>query len=158
MLTTGDGPAEVLAGVGDGSGGMALRALPARLPAGVYALTPAPRVRQPAASRWPGRSGAYPFDRYRKTPAEPRARLVAADGVDLAEVRAVAHACALARDLINTPGQRHGPAADWRWSRARWPRRSAPRSRWSSATRCWRRTIRRSMPSAAPPIPPARRG
>jgi leucyl aminopeptidase len=51
--------------------------------------------------------GSYRFDRY-KTHGGERAKLVA-DGVDVAEVRQVAHACALARDMINTPANDMGP-------------------------------------------------
>ncbi|MBW8892874.1 MAG: hypothetical protein JF617_12255 [Burkholderiales bacterium] len=53
--------------------------------------------------------GAYRFDRYRpRTGDEPR-RLVADENVDLDEVHAVAHACALARDMVNTPANDMGP-------------------------------------------------
>jgi leucyl aminopeptidase len=54
--------------------------------------------------------GAYGFDRYRQKAAEPRARLIVPDDVDLAEVRAIADACALAKDLVNTPANDLGPA------------------------------------------------
>ena len=100
-----------LFGLGEGAraDGMALRALPVCLPAGDYRLV------EPVAGVAPDRValawalGAYAFDRYRKTPAEPRARLVTDDGHDLAEVRQLALACALARDLINTPANDMGP-------------------------------------------------
>jgi leucyl aminopeptidase len=54
--------------------------------------------------------GAYGFDQYRQKAPEPRARLIVPDDVDLAEVRAIAEACALAKDLINTPANDLGPA------------------------------------------------
>jgi leucyl aminopeptidase len=87
--------------------GVALRALPARLPAGDYRLA-SPIAGVPSerlALAWA--LGVYAFDRYRKTPAEPRARLVTDAGV--AEARQVAQACALARDLVNTPANDMGP-------------------------------------------------
>src|SRR5579872_3232870 len=108
VLTTGDGPVEVLAGVGDGSGAMALRALPAKLPAGFYALAPGERP-PPADVALAFALGCYRFDRYRKEAREAVARLVAPPGVDLEELHAVAHACALARDMINTPANDMGP-------------------------------------------------
>jgi leucyl aminopeptidase len=101
------GPELVLAGVGESGSAMALRALPARLPAGLYAL--APREGGPGQGPGPAAAalafalGAYRFDRYKKDRGEAGARLVCPEGVDLAELRAVSHACALARDMINTP-------------------------------------------------------
>jgi leucyl aminopeptidase len=54
VLTDGDGPAEVLAGLGDGTAVMALRALPAKLPAGLYALTLGGGVAlSPMPAPWP---------------------------------------------------------------------------------------------------------
>ena len=104
-------PDLALFGLGDAvkADGLGFRALPARLPPGDYRLAgPPPEVDAHAvALGWA--LGAYGFDRYRKKPAEPRARLIAPEGVDLAEVRAIAHACALARDLINTPANDMGP-------------------------------------------------
>jgi leucyl aminopeptidase len=108
VLTTGEGPAEVLAGLGDGAAVMALRALPAKLPPGFYVL---------AAGDGPPTAdvalafalGHYRFDRYRKEAREASPRLVAPPGVDIEELHAVAHACALARDMINTPANDMGP-------------------------------------------------
>jgi leucyl aminopeptidase len=90
--------------------GMALRALPARLPPGDYQLAaPAPGVGlDRVALAWA--LGAYGYDRYRGKPAEPRPRLVVGEAFDLAEPIAIARACALARDLINTPANDMGPA------------------------------------------------
>ena len=89
---------------------MLLRGLPGRLPAGDYRL-------EGVAGRMEGRLlalawavGRYGFDRYRseRRPA-PEVRLAAPAGVDLAAVRQVAHACALARDMVNTPANDMGP-------------------------------------------------
>jgi leucyl aminopeptidase len=112
VLLAPDGEGEVaLAGLGQAlrPDGMALRALPARLPPGDYQLA------EPVAGLAPHRLalawalGAYGFDRYRRTPAEARGRLVVSADTDLAEVRQIAQACALARDLINTPANDMGP-------------------------------------------------
>ena len=112
VLVAPDGEGDVaLVGLGAGAraDGMALRALPVKLPAGDYRLaTPIEGVTTGAvALAW--LLGAYAFDRYRKTPAEPRARLVVGEAEDLAEARQLAQACALARDLINIPANDMGP-------------------------------------------------
>jgi leucyl aminopeptidase len=112
VLVAPDGEGD-LALVGRGSGakadGMALRALPVKLPAGDYRFAEsAPGVStQALALAW--LLGAYAFDRYRKTPADARARLVVDEAEDLAEARQLAQACALARDLINAPANDMGP-------------------------------------------------
>ncbi|MBV9995951.1 MAG: leucyl aminopeptidase family protein [Caulobacteraceae bacterium] len=100
----------VLVGIGPAAEAKAtpLRALPARLPAGLYWLDPSPSV--PAADvalAWA--LGAYRFDRYRQKHAEPGAKLVAPEGIDREELRMISHACALARDMINTPANDMGP-------------------------------------------------
>ena len=104
-------PDLALFGLGDVASpdGMAFRALPTRLPPGDYQLAapPAGVAAERIALAWA--LGAYGFDRYRRKPAEPRARLVVDDGVDLAEPAAIARACALARDLVNTPPNDMGP-------------------------------------------------
>jgi leucyl aminopeptidase len=96
------GPALALAGLGAG-GAMPLRALPVRLPAALYAFEPRSGGPAPADAALAFALGAYRFDRYRKERGESGPRLVAPAGVDLAELHAVSHACALARDMINTP-------------------------------------------------------
>ncbi|MBO9559045.1 MAG: leucyl aminopeptidase family protein [Caulobacter sp.] len=88
---------------------MLFRALPTRLPAGDYRLATVPDDLDPAQIALAFALGAYRFDRYRsKDRAEPR-RLVADEDLDLEGVRAVAHACALARDMVNTPANDMGP-------------------------------------------------
>jgi leucyl aminopeptidase len=88
--------------------GMAFRALPAKLPAGDYRIVSAPDgvALETIALAWA--LGAYGFGRYRQKPADPRPRLVV-EGVDLAETLNLAQACALARDLVNTPANDMGP-------------------------------------------------
>ena len=97
----------VLFGLGAGIDPMTFRALPAKLPAGTYRLAQAPKnlALQEAALAFA--LGSYRFDRYRAAGGE-RPKLVV-EGVDVAEVRHVAHACALARDMINTPANDMGP-------------------------------------------------
>ena len=88
--------------------GMAFRALPAKLPAGDYRVAASPDgvALETIALAWA--LGAYGFGRYRQKSADPRPRLVV-EGVDLAETRNLAQACALARDLVNTPANDMGP-------------------------------------------------
>ncbi|HEX4181203.1 MAG TPA: leucyl aminopeptidase family protein [Caulobacteraceae bacterium] len=89
--------------------GMVFRAPPTRLPAGDYRLAAMPTGLDPARIALAWALGAYGFSRYRQKPAEPRARLVV-DDLDVAEPIALARACALARDLVNTPPNDMGPA------------------------------------------------
>jgi leucyl aminopeptidase len=103
----GEGPVAAL-GLGEKPRAEAFRAAPVRLPAGDYQLVTAPKELpfDRIALAWA--QGGYRFERYRK-PKEGQARLVARKGVDLAEMRHVAAALALARDLINTPANDMGP-------------------------------------------------
>jgi leucyl aminopeptidase len=86
---------------------MPLRSLPARLPAGFYRLEgpSGPPAAADVALAWA--LGAYRFDRYRQDHGHPGARLVTPEGS--AETRSISHACALARDMINTPANDMGP-------------------------------------------------
>ena len=88
--------------------GMAFRPLPAKLPAGDYRIVAVPEgvTIQAIALAWA--LGAYGYNRYRQKPADPKPRLVV-EGVDLTETRNLAQACALARDLVNTPANDMGP-------------------------------------------------
>ncbi|HEX3364745.1 leucyl aminopeptidase family protein [Phenylobacterium sp.] len=99
--------AHVLFGLGAGGDPMAFRTLAAKLPAGTYRIARAPEGLKPDDVALAFALGSYRFDRYKAHGAE-RAKLVA-EGVDVAEVRQVAHACALARDMVNTPANDMGP-------------------------------------------------
>jgi leucyl aminopeptidase len=99
--------ASVLFGLGGGGDPMVFRTLAAKLPAGTYQIKRAPEGLDAGQAALAFALGSYRFDRY-KTHGGERAKLVA-DGVDVAEVRQVAHACALARDMINTPANDMGP-------------------------------------------------
>ena len=98
----------VLFGLGDGADPMVFRALPAKLPAsGVYRLEATPAGFTPERIALAFALGSYRFDRYKAAGAE-RPRLVT-PGADLAEVIAISHACALCRDMVNTPANDLGP-------------------------------------------------
>ncbi|MGH7017023.1 MAG: leucyl aminopeptidase family protein, partial [Caulobacteraceae bacterium] len=105
-------PGKVFFGMGEAArpDARAARALPASLPAGDYRLEgeTAPLGAAALALAWA--QGAYRFDRYRTKRGAPAPRLaVGLDEAELTQIRAVAHACALARDMINTPANDMGP-------------------------------------------------
>lgn len=98
----------VLFGLGDRADAQTFRALAAKLPAGEYRIASAPGEISPEQIALAFALGSYRFDRYKKK-KDDRPRLVAAEQVDVAEVRSIAHACALARDMVNTPPNDMGP-------------------------------------------------
>jgi leucyl aminopeptidase len=100
--------AQVLFGLGAGGDPMVFRALAAKLPAATFKLARVPQGLAADQIALAFALGSYRFDRYKAHSGE-RAKLVAGDGVDVAEVRQVVHACALARDMINTPANDMGP-------------------------------------------------
>lgn len=103
------GPKLILFGLGDSATAAAFRGLPSKLKAGNYVIAEAPDGLDPqeAATQWA--LGAYRFDRYKAKHGEAHPRLVVDGSVDLDEARHVAHACALARDMVNTPANDMGP-------------------------------------------------
>jgi leucyl aminopeptidase len=88
---------------------MVLRQLPSRLPPGDYALETPPAALRPDLAALAWSLGGYGFDRYKPRSERARPRLALPEGVDLEAVRATAHACALARDMVNTPASDMGP-------------------------------------------------
>jgi leucyl aminopeptidase len=107
-LPAADGRTErVLFGLGKGADPMALRALPSKLAPGDYALEASPFEEAQAALAFA--LGGYKFDRYKQERAKTRPRLVLKDEDALREARRIAHACALARDMVNTPAADMGP-------------------------------------------------
>ncbi|WP_269714692.1 leucyl aminopeptidase family protein [Caulobacter sp. NIBR2454] len=100
-------PALALLGMGEAGQASIFRALGAALPAGDYRIETAPDDLDRHQATLAFALGTYRFDRYRKA-REAGPRLVA-EGVDLAEAQAVAHACALACDMVNTPANDMGP-------------------------------------------------
>jgi len=101
----------VLFGLGDGEGvgAMAFRSLAGRLPPGDYHLEAIPQgmAADQIALAWA--LGNYRFDRY-KPRAEGAPVLGAPPGLeDAGEAHHLAHACALARDMVNTPAGDMGP-------------------------------------------------
>jgi leucyl aminopeptidase len=96
----------VLFGLGPAPEAMAFRALPSKLQKGTYRIAQAPEGLAHDQLALAFALGSYKFDRYKKNGERPK--LVAED-VDVREVRQVAHACALARDMINTPANDMGP-------------------------------------------------
>ena len=107
-----DGSVELaLVGLGgeDRPDPMALRAAPAKLPAGDYRLVSAPRGFSAAQAAIAWGLGSYVYDRYKPNPDRKLVRLAVASGADLEAARRICHACALARDMVNTPANDLGP-------------------------------------------------
>ncbi len=82
------------------------RSLASRLPVGDYAFTGEGDA-SGAALAWA--LGCYGFDRYKVEHGAGRAHLSLPSDLDLAPVLRIAHACALARDMVNTPANDMGP-------------------------------------------------
>jgi leucyl aminopeptidase len=97
----------VLYGLGERAEAQGFRALAAKLPAGDYKIASAPAGLVPDEIALAFALGSYRFDRYKKK-RETQPRLVV-EGIDIARVRDIAHACALARDMVNTPPNDMGP-------------------------------------------------
>ena len=108
-LPGGDGKtARVLLGLGAKPKADVFRTAAGRLPAGDYRLQAAPEGLSPTDIAVAWGLGAYRYDRYKPAKEGP-ARLVLPEGANAQEARAIAHACALARDMINTPANDMGP-------------------------------------------------
>ncbi|SFR09079.1 leucyl aminopeptidase family protein [Poseidonocella sedimentorum] len=105
-------PALALAGYGDAKsrerGRFHLAAAAAKLPAGDYALDGGVPEKALASEALGWLLSQYRFTRY-KSGAANGARLVAPEGIDAAQIEAMAAGEALTRDLINTPASDMGP-------------------------------------------------
>jgi leucyl aminopeptidase len=100
--------ARVLLGLGATPKADAFRTASGRLPAGDYNLEAVPEGLDPTAIATAWGLGAYRYDRYKPAKEGP-ARLVLPEGANALEARAIVHACALARDMVNTPANDMGP-------------------------------------------------
>ena len=109
LLPTAEGAlAAVLFGIG-GAGRrdpMLPGKLPGLLPAGSFKVAGWPEPEQAALALL---LGGYRFSRYRSNASDKDQVFVAAEGVDVAGINAVADAVRLGRDLINTPANDLGP-------------------------------------------------
>jgi leucyl aminopeptidase len=101
------GIAAVLVGTGECFDPLSARALPARLPPGLYRLEAEAEDACTAALAF--LLGTYVFDRYKARPERDRVRLVAPEGLDVEAALRIASACALAREMIDTPAADMGP-------------------------------------------------
>jgi len=97
----------IVFGVGAGADPTVFRGLAAKLPAGDYELKTCPASLHPDDVALAFGLGSYRFDRYRKKGGE-RPRLVTPDA-DVVEAAQIVRACALARDMTNTPASDLGP-------------------------------------------------
>jgi leucyl aminopeptidase len=101
------GIAAVLVGTGERFDPLSARALPARLPPGLYRLEAEAEDACTAALAF--LLGTYVFDRYKARSERDRVRLVAPEGLDVEAALRIASACALAREMIDTPAADMGP-------------------------------------------------
>jgi leucyl aminopeptidase len=99
---------QVFVGLGDQPQADLFRAVAAKLPAGDYRLARAPAGLDPTQIAIAWGLGTYRFDRYKPAKEGP-ACLVLPDGAQAELATAVVHACALARDMVNTPANDMGP-------------------------------------------------
>lgn len=98
---------QVIVGAGERFDPMSARGLSARLPGGLYKLdVAADQVGQAALAFL---LGTYVFDRYKTRTDRALVRLVAPEGLDAAEISRIAAACALAREMVDTPAADMGP-------------------------------------------------
>ena len=101
------GLARVLYGLGKGQDALAVAGLSAKLPKGSYRIVEAGGMAfSSVAAGWA--DGAYRFDRYLKDKATPPQLVIPADE-DADALSREADACALLRDLVNTPAADMGP-------------------------------------------------
>jgi leucyl aminopeptidase len=106
-------PGRLLAGVGALEGpaaALALRGLSDSAPAGLYTLADAPDGFDHALAALAFTLGGRVFERYKTEPAPPRARLLVRDAALRGRLQRIARACALARDMVDTPANDMGPA------------------------------------------------
>lgn len=99
--------ARVLYGLGKGTDALAVAGLSAKLPKGSYSVAESCGMGfHKIAAGWA--DGAYRFDRYLKDKATPP-ELVIPESEDADALSREADACALLRDLVNTPAADMGP-------------------------------------------------
>jgi leucyl aminopeptidase len=102
---------QVLIGLGDQPRADLFRGAAARLPAGDYRLSSVPHGLNATQIAIAWGQGAYRFDRYKpgKAGRETAPCLAPPPGADLGLATSIVHACALARDMVNTPANDMGP-------------------------------------------------
>ena len=103
----GGGLDHVLVGAGETFDPMSTRGLAGRLPTGLYRFEVEPEHAHQAALAF--LLGTYVFDRYKARPERERPRLVAPEGFDAKEASHIVAACALAREMVDTPAADMGP-------------------------------------------------
>jgi len=108
VVPTADGGIDhILIGAGKTFDPTSARALSAMLPAGLYRLEADPEDARAAALAF--LLGRYRFDRYKPRKDDTGVRLVTPDGFDAAEAAHIANACALVREMVDTPAADMGP-------------------------------------------------
>lgn len=105
----GGGVDRVLVGLGETGDAWSLRGLPTRLATGAYRIAEAPEGFDLARAATAFALGTYRYGRYKASQATEAPSLVVEDAALAAAARRIAHACALARDMVNTPANDLGP-------------------------------------------------
>ena len=100
--------AGALFGAGETFDPTSARALAVRLPAGLWRLEGVHGAEAETAAM-AFVLGGYRFDRYRARSGAERPQLVAPKGMDVAAALRIAAACALAREMVDTPAADMGP-------------------------------------------------
>ena len=103
--------AEVWFGLGKAASAslLSFRGLSARLPDGDYTVELSQPLISPDMVALGWGLGTYVFDRYKKKDDRQRPRLVLPEGCDAEKVRSLVAACALAREMVDTPASDMGP-------------------------------------------------
>lgn len=97
-----------LFGVGDAFEPMSVRSLAARLPSGDWTIE-GMKADQAQLASVAFLLGTYRFDRYKARAEKDAVRLVAPQGTDIDAALKLAAACALTREMVDTPAQDMGP-------------------------------------------------
>lgn len=86
------------------------RALPSKLGQGQYGLDQKSEGLDQSTIGLAWAFGSYSFDRYKSQASKPSPQLVVGAAVDAQSILQIAQACALAKDMVNTPANDMGPA------------------------------------------------
>jgi leucyl aminopeptidase len=86
------------------------RSLPSKLGRGQYGLAQKCEGLDQSAIALAWALGSYSFDRYKSQASKPSPQLVVGAAVDAQSILQIAQACALAKDMVNTPANDMGPA------------------------------------------------
>ncbi|WP_091736252.1 leucyl aminopeptidase family protein [Phenylobacterium immobile] len=99
----------ILFGLGAKADPWSFRGLPTKLSSGAYRIAEAPADLDTRKAALAFALGTYRFGRYKQAQPGDGPSLLVEDAAMATAVRSIAHACALARDMVNTPANDMGP-------------------------------------------------